>query len=62
MKNVIKRLKEPSTWAGIAGLAVLFGVDPIKANIVVEAVAAVAAGLAVLLPEIKAQAEPKAGE
>ncbi|WP_314434601.1 hypothetical protein [Massilia timonae] len=62
MKNVLKRLKEPSTWAGIAGLAVLFGVDPIKANVVVEAVAAVAAGLAVLLPELKPQAEPKAGE
>lgn len=62
MKNVLKRLKEPSTWAGIAGLAVLFGVDPIKANIVVEAVAAVAAGLAVILPELKPQAEPQASE
>lgn len=62
MKNVLKRLKEPSTWAGIAGLAVLFGVDPVKANIVVEAVAAVAAGLAVILPELKPQAEPQAGE
>jgi len=61
MKKIINRLKEPSTWAGIAGLAVLFGVDPIKANVLVEAVAAVAAGLAVLLPEIAPQAEPKAG-
>lgn len=57
MNNILKRLKEPSTWAGIAGLAVLFGVDPYKANVIVEAVGAVAAGLAVLLPE----ADPKAG-
>lgn len=56
MKNVLKRLKEPSTWAGIAGLAVLFGVDPVKADIIVQAVGAVAAGLAVLLPETKPQA------
>jgi phage shock protein PspC (stress-responsive transcriptional regulator) len=53
MKNVLKRLKEPSTWAGFAGLAVLFGVDPVKANVLVQAVGAVAAGLAVLLPEVK---------
>jgi hypothetical protein len=62
MKNVLKRLKEPSTWAGIAGLAVLFGLDPIKANIMLEAVGAVAAGLAVILPEITKDDTPKVSE
>jgi len=51
MKNVLKRLKEPSTWAGLAGFAVLFGVDPIKANVIAQAVGGVAAALAVVLPE-----------
>lgn len=53
MKNVLKRLKEPSTWAGIAGLAVLFGVDPVKISAVVQTVGAVAASAAIILPEVK---------
>lgn len=57
MKSVFKRLKEPSTWAGIAGLAVLFGVDPEKANLIVQAIGGVAAALAVIIPEKKAAVE-----
>jgi hypothetical protein len=30
MKNFVQRLKEPSTWAGLAALSVLFGADPHK--------------------------------
>lgn len=28
MKFIINRLKEPSTWAGLSALGVLFGVPP----------------------------------
>ena len=51
MKNILKRFKEPSTWAGLSALAILFGVNPETANTVLQAVGAVAAAVAVLLPE-----------
>ena len=53
MKSLLKRFKEPSSWAGVATLAVLFGVPSTTADLVVQAVAAVAAAAAVLLPEKK---------
>ena len=61
MKKVFSRMKEPSTWAGLAALSVLFGVDPEKANAVVQGVGVLAGAVAVLLPEVKA-ALPQAGE
>lgn len=51
MKNVLKRLKEPSTWAGLAALSVLFGVDPVKADAVAQGLGTLAALAAVVLPE-----------
>lgn len=60
MKKVLKRLNERSTWAGLGALAILFGVDPVKANVAVEAVAGVLAAAAVLLPD--GPIVPKAGE
>lgn len=51
MKKLIDRFKEPSSWAGIAALAVLAGVPPETANVVVQAVGAVAAAAAILMPE-----------
>jgi ABC-type uncharacterized transport system permease subunit len=51
MKNFLKRIKEPSTWAGLAALSILFGVNPDTANVVVQAVGAVAGAVAVLMPE-----------
>lgn len=50
-KTILKRLNERSTWAGLAALAVLFGVDPVKANVVLEAAAGLAAVAAVILPD-----------
>lgn len=50
MKYFLDRLKEPSSWAGLAGLAVLFGVPHETAQAVVTAVGAVAGAVAVLLP------------
>lgn len=61
MKNVFNRLKEPSSWAGLAALAVLLGVDPVKANAVVQGVGVLASCAAVLLPEARAVLA-KAGE
>lgn len=52
MKKLFNRFKEPSTWAGLAALAVLFGVDPAKANAIAQAAGVVAATAAVLLPEM----------
>lgn len=42
MKKLLQRLKEPSTWAALAALSVLFGVRP-------ETAQAVAAGAGVLI-------------
>ena len=51
MKTILQRFKEPSTWAGLSALAVLFGVPPGTADLAVQAVAGVAALLSVVLPE-----------
>ena len=52
MKNIVSRLKEPSTWAGFAALSSLFG-----AAVAPEHVAQVGGGimalLAVFMPENK---------
>lgn len=52
----LNRLREPSTWAGFAGIAVAMGANPDKANLTANAIAAVLAALAVFLPE-KGRAE-----
>ena len=46
-----QRLSEPSTMAGIAALAVLFGAPPGIPEAAVQGVAAVAGIAAVLMPE-----------
>lgn len=46
MKNIIiSRIKEPSTWAGLSMLGVIFGLPPGT----IEAVGQVAGGLAALV-------------
>lgn len=50
-KTILKRLNERSTWAGLTALAILFGVDAVKANMVAEAAAAVMAVVAVVVPD-----------
>ena len=42
----LNRAKEPSTWAGLAGLAVVFGVTAEQWSMIGNAVAAVAAAIA----------------
>ncbi|WP_194286365.1 hypothetical protein [Rhodocyclus gracilis] len=51
MKNVLARLREPSTWAGLAALAALFGAPPEHINAVTQLGVAAAGAAAVFLPE-----------
>ena len=49
----LNRAKEPSTWAGLAGLAVVFGVTADQWLMISNAVAAVAAAIAMFVAEAK---------
>jgi hypothetical protein len=51
MKYIFDRFKEPSSWAGFAMLATLFGVPATTAQAVIQVVSAVAGVLAIFLPE-----------
>lgn len=51
MKAFLNRLREPSTWAGIAALATLAGVPVNTMGLVQQAVVGVAGLVAVLTPE-----------
>lgn len=48
---VVKKMREPSTWAGISALLVLFGINIEQAAAVANAGAAVAGVAAVILGE-----------
>ena len=49
--KVIKRLREPSSWAGLAALGVLFGMTAEQVQSLAGAGVAIAGALAVFLPE-----------
>ena len=49
---IIQRASEPSTWAGFAGLAVVFGLSQAEWAAVSNVVAAVAASLAMFVREV----------
>lgn len=49
--NFLQRLREPSTWAGLGGIAMAMGANPDKVNVTAQAIAGVLAALAVFLPE-----------
>ena len=53
LRTIAQRLREPSTMAGIAALAMLFGVPVGAAEAVVQIVGGVAAIAAIALPENK---------
>lgn len=48
---IFKRLKEPSTWAGIAALGVIFGLPPGTIEAAGQIIGGVAALGAIFLPE-----------
>ena len=49
----LNRTKEPSTWAGLAGLAVVFGITYEQWSMIGNAFAAVAAAVAMFVAETK---------
>lgn len=52
MKNIIiNRLREPSTWAGLAVLGTVFGLPPGTVDAVGQVVGGLAALVAILAPE-----------
>lgn len=53
MNKFLTRIKEPSTWAGLAALGMLLGADPVKVDAVHQAGIALAGLAAVFLPETK---------
>lgn len=53
LMNILKRLREPSTMAGLSALALLFGVPPGTLELSHQVIAGVLAGAAILLPEGK---------
>lgn len=55
MKAVLKRFREPSTLAGLAAMAMLFGVPVGASEAVVQILGGVAALGAIFLPESKGQ-------
>ncbi|MFN3231686.1 MAG: hypothetical protein ACE363_05950 [Alphaproteobacteria bacterium] len=55
MKTVIGRLREPSSWAGLAGAAILLGATDAEVQMWANAAAGLCAFLALILPETKGQ-------
>jgi hypothetical protein len=53
MNNFLARLREPSTWAGLAALSTIFGVPQNKIEAVSAAVTALFGMAAVFMPERK---------
>lgn len=51
MEKLLQRLKEPSTWAGLAVLGTLFGVPPGTVEAASQVIGGVAALAAIFLPE-----------
>ena len=51
----LNRAKEPSPWAGLAGLAVVFGVTAEQWLMIGNAVAAVSAAIAMFVSEANAK-------
>lgn len=51
MHYFLKRLKEPTTWAGVSALGLLFGLPPGTIELVGQVVGGVAGLLAIAIPE-----------
>lgn len=49
--HILQRIKEPSTWAGIAALGVLFGLPAGTVEALGQVVGGVAALAAIVIPE-----------
>lgn len=51
MKRIFARLREPSTWAGLAMLAAAFGVPAMQVEAVTQIAVAVCGAVSVFMPE-----------
>ncbi len=49
--RILQRLREPSTWAGIAALGLVFGLPPGTVELVGQIIGGAAGLAAILLPE-----------
>lgn len=52
MKAILKRLREPSTWAGLSVLGVVFGLPPGTLELVGQVIGGAAGLAAIFLPEL----------
>lgn len=53
MKVFLRRLREPSTWAGLSALGVLFGLNAAQVESITGVLIAVTGAAAVFMPESK---------
>lgn len=51
MEQIIYRLREPSTWAGLSALGLVFGLPPGTVDLVGQVISGVAGLVAVVLVE-----------
>lgn len=51
--KILRRLREPSTMAGLSALALLFGLPPGTVDAIAQIVGGVAAVAAIVVPETK---------
>lgn len=51
MKAILNRLREPSTWAGLSAIGVIFGLPPGTVDLVGQVVGGLCGLAAVFLPE-----------
>lgn len=55
MQSILNRFREPSTWAGIAALATIFGAPANTVQLVQQVVVGVAGLVAIVAPEASAK-------
>lgn len=51
--NLLQRMREPSTWAGLSALGMLFGLNSTEVESITGVMIALSGAAAVLLPERK---------
>lgn len=51
IKKIVARLREPSTWSGIAAIGLVFGLPPGTVELVGQVIGGAAGLAAILLPE-----------
>lgn len=55
MQKTLKRLREPSTWAGLSALGLIVGLPPGSIDAIGQIIGGVAALAAIFMPESKGE-------